>query len=131
MNDYVYIMLVISSLSPAVDKRFAQQRKLNRVGKYLFKISKIMLEQRLDGRCSNVILLTLNRHLPLGNKKYSTKFFQVNHSIQELDLYLFLLVKSILITSQFNPICSLSYLHGLVTNENSQFKHNSLHLVIS
>ena len=36
------------------------------VGKYLFKVSKITLEQRPDGRCSNVILLTLNRYLFTG-----------------------------------------------------------------
>ena len=61
-----------------------------------------------------------------------------------------MLVKSILINSKFNPIkayktacirfqvpyvkhpiCSLSYLHRLVTNKNSQFEHNSLHLVIN
>ena len=36
------------------------------VGKYLFKVSKITLEQRLSGRCSKVILLTLNRYLPTG-----------------------------------------------------------------
>ena len=36
------------------------------VGKYLFKVSKITLEQRPSGRCSNVILLTLNRYLPTG-----------------------------------------------------------------
>ena len=34
------------------------------VGKYLFKVSKITLEQRSIERCSNVILLTLNRYLP-------------------------------------------------------------------
>ena len=36
------------------------------VSKYLFKVSKITLEQRPDGRCSNVILLTLNMYLPTG-----------------------------------------------------------------
>ena len=36
------------------------------VSKYLFKVSKITLEQRPDGRCSNVILMTLNRYLPTG-----------------------------------------------------------------
>ena len=36
------------------------------VGKYLFKVSKITLEQRSIERCSNVILLTLNRYLPTG-----------------------------------------------------------------
>ena len=39
---------------------------LHPVGKYLFKVSKITLEQRPDGRCSNVILLTLNRYLSTG-----------------------------------------------------------------
>ena len=34
----------------------------NPVGKYLFKVSKITLEQRY----SNVILLTVNRYLPTG-----------------------------------------------------------------
>ena len=32
--------------------------------KYLFKVSKIMLQQRSFERCSNVILLTLNRYFP-------------------------------------------------------------------
>ena len=41
-------------------------RTLNPVGKYLFKVSKITLEQRPSGRCSNAILLTLNRYLPTG-----------------------------------------------------------------
>ena len=36
------------------------------VDKYLFKVSKITLEQRPNGRCSNVILLTLNRYLSTG-----------------------------------------------------------------
>ena len=36
------------------------------VGKYLFKVNKITLEQRSIERCSNVILLTLNRYLPAG-----------------------------------------------------------------
>ena len=36
------------------------------VGKYLFKVSKITLEQRPNGRCSNVILLTLDMYLPTG-----------------------------------------------------------------
>ena len=31
------------------------------VNNYLFKVSKIKLEQRPPGRCSNFILLTLNR----------------------------------------------------------------------
>ena len=33
---------------------------------YLFKVSNIMLEQRPDGRCSNVILLTLNMYMATG-----------------------------------------------------------------
>ena len=33
------------------------------VGKYLFEVSKITLEQRPNGRCSIVILWTLNRYL--------------------------------------------------------------------
>ena len=37
------------------------------MGKYLFKVSKITLGQRQNGRCSNVILLTLNRYLPTRN----------------------------------------------------------------
>ena len=40
--------------------------KVFQVGKYHFKVGKITLEQRPDGRCSNVILLTLNRYLPTG-----------------------------------------------------------------
>jgi len=36
----------------------------NLVGKNLFKISKTMVEQLSNDHCSNVILLTLNRHLP-------------------------------------------------------------------
>ena len=40
------------------------------VGKYLFKVSKITLEQRPNGRCSNVILLTLNRYLPTGTDRF-------------------------------------------------------------
>ena len=32
--------------------------------KYLFKVTKITFEKCPGGRCSNVILLTLNRYLP-------------------------------------------------------------------
>ena len=47
---------------------------IGQVGKYLFKVSKITLDQRLDGHCSNVILLTLNRYLPLGLGVFSQNF---------------------------------------------------------
>ena len=36
------------------------------MGKNLFKVSKITSEQRSSERCSDVILLTLNRFLPTG-----------------------------------------------------------------
>ena len=50
----------------------------NPVGNYLFKVSKITVEQRPSGRCSNVILLTLNRYLQLGKDvviKKNEKYF--------------------------------------------------------
>ena len=52
------------------------------VDKCLFKVSKITLEQRSLERCSNVILLTLNRHLSTGIKHtkhapYSHKFLKL------------------------------------------------------
>ena len=46
-----------------MDKQSKQQFP---VGKYLFKVSKITLEQRSIERCSNVILMNLNRYLPTG-----------------------------------------------------------------
>ena len=39
---------------------------LSQWANYLFKVSQITLEQRSIERCSNVILLTLNRYLPPG-----------------------------------------------------------------
>ena len=49
------------------------------MGKYLFKVSKITLEQRPSGRCSNVILLTLNKYLPTGNGSFhSVNFMEAN-----------------------------------------------------
>ena len=40
--------------------------RANPVGKYLFKVIKITLEQRSKERCSNVILMTMSRYLPTG-----------------------------------------------------------------
>ena len=39
------------------------------VGKFLFRVSKISLEQRSIERCSNDILLTLNRYLSAGSSR--------------------------------------------------------------
>ena len=47
----------------------------NPVGKYLFKVSKITLEQRSEKRCSNIILLTLNRYLPTGKRCKRCKLY--------------------------------------------------------
>ena len=47
------------------------------VGKFLFKVSKITLEQRSIERCSNVIFLTLDRYLSTGT-------FKTNGDIQRL-----------------------------------------------
>ena len=46
----------------------------NPVGKYTFKVSNITLEQRSIERCSNVILLTLNRYLPTGKLSHTYVF---------------------------------------------------------
>ena len=62
------------------------------VDKYLFKVSKITLEQRPSGRCSNAILLTLNRHLSTG---YDVQNSMRRHipSLEKRELFVYFLFK--------------------------------------
>ena len=53
------------------------------VFQYLFKVSKITLEQRPNGRFSNFILLTLKRYLPTG----LSVFFENVSIVHSIKLY--------------------------------------------
>ena len=71
------------------------------MGKYLFKVSKITLEQRPFGRWSNVILLTLNRYLPTGSNVIWTLSFWLWTGICPLSLCFlnFVIIKSKIFTT--------------------------------
>jgi len=53
----------------------------NPAGKNLLKVSKIMLEQRLKGLCSNVISLTLNRFLTTVKNLLKVKITSNEHIV--------------------------------------------------
>ena len=67
------------------------------MSKYLFKVSKITLEQRPDGRCSNVILLIYNRYLPTGeapSKSFNMIFKETKIVVAFRPMHLFVFLES-------------------------------------